>query len=169
MPVCVCGHPEDSNVLGGHCRVPACRCEQFEPIPEITGGAVRRSPAGARSGARSSRPNLCGGGPRTHTRHLELNLVVEQFYDLVITTTQFPIAAAVELLATLGRRPELRATEAGRKIVVDRRLASLVEVALARNPATRRRRITVDVADGVVTLEGVTEPERRKSFERYQE
>ncbi len=72
----------------------------------------------------------------------------------------------MELLATLVRRPELGATEAGRKIVVDPRLASLVEVALARSPQTRRRRITVDVADGVVTPERVTEPERAQKIVR---
>ena len=72
----------------------------------------------------------------------------------------------MELPATLVRRPELWPTEAGRKIVVDPRLASVVEVALARNPETRRRRITVDVADGVVTLERVTEPERAEKIVR---
>jgi len=87
-------------------------------------------------------------------------------YSLIINTTQFTIAAAVELLAGLVRRPEFATTEAGRKIVVDRRLASLIEVALARDPKTRRRRITVDTADGVVTLEGATEAERAEKIVR---
>ena len=78
-------------------------------------------------------------------------------YDLVINTTQFTIAAAVELLATLVQRPEFGATEAGRKLVSDRRLASLVEVALARDPETRRRRISVEIAGAVVTLGGTTD------------
>jgi hypothetical protein len=75
-------------------------------------------------------------------------------YHLVINTTQIAVAAAVELLAAIARRPEFTATEVGRGIVLDRRLASLVEVALAKHPETRRRRITVEATAGVVTLSG---------------
>ena len=63
----------------------------------------------------------------------------------------------MELLATLVRRPEFGATEAGQKIVSDRRLASLVEGALARDPETRRRRISVEIAGAVVTLRGTAD------------
>jgi cytidylate kinase len=75
-------------------------------------------------------------------------------YDLVINTTQVASVAAVEALATMARRPEFAPTEAGRKIVLDRRLSSLVEVALAQDPDTRRRRISVATTGGVVTLRG---------------
>ena len=75
-------------------------------------------------------------------------------YHLVINTTQIAAAEAVEPLATLARRPEFTSTEVGRRFVLDRGLASLVEVALAKNPVTRRRRILVEATGGVVTLSG---------------
>jgi cytidylate kinase len=78
-------------------------------------------------------------------------------YHLVINTTQVVTAAAVELLATLARRPEFTPTEVGQRILLDRKLASLVDVALAQNPETRKRRITVEAAGGVVTLGGTAD------------
>ena len=36
---CVCGHPSDDHDLTGQCRVPDCRCEQFQPGD----GALRRA------------------------------------------------------------------------------------------------------------------------------
>lgn len=87
-------------------------------------------------------------------------------YDLVINTTQVTIAAAVELLATMARRPDFAPTEAGRRIVLDRRLASLVEVALAQDPKIRKRRITVEATGGVVTLGGTADLEQAAKMAR---
>ena len=36
MSHCVCGHPEETHLFGGRCRVPACMCDRFWPIPEIS-------------------------------------------------------------------------------------------------------------------------------------
>jgi osmotically-inducible protein OsmY len=58
------------------------------------------------------------------------------------------------MLETVVRRPEMTTTDAGRKVVAARALASRVQVALATHPETRRYRITVEAQDGVVTLEG---------------
>jgi osmotically-inducible protein OsmY len=78
-------------------------------------------------------------------------------YHVVINTTQVATAAAVELLATLARRPEFTPTEVGQRALLDRKLAALVDVALAQNPETRKRRISVEAAGGVVTLGGTAD------------
>jgi len=78
-------------------------------------------------------------------------------YHLVINTTRVATAAAVELLAILARRPEFTPTEVGQRILLDRKLASLVDVALAQNSETRKRRITVAAEGGVATLGGTAD------------
>jgi cytidylate kinase len=75
-------------------------------------------------------------------------------YDLVVNTEKLSYEAAVEMIEHVVRRPELATSEAGRKVVAARALASRVQVALAMHPETRRYRITVEAHDGVVTLEG---------------
>jgi osmotically-inducible protein OsmY len=53
--------------------------------------------------------------------------------------------------------PNSRLQEVGQRILLDRKLASLVDVALAQNPETRKRRITVEADGGVVTLGGTAD------------
>ena len=36
---CVCNHPENAHGMSGHCRVPGCLCEQYQPMPEVRDGA----------------------------------------------------------------------------------------------------------------------------------
>src|ERR671928_205804 len=68
--------------------------------------------------------------------------------------------SVVQMLETVVRRPEMATTDAGRKLVAARALASRVQVALATHPETRRYRITVEAQDGVVTLEGTAALDR---------
>ena len=77
-------------------------------------------------------------------------------YELIVNTEKLSTAAVVEVLAGLVQRPEMATTDAGRKLVAARALASRVQVALATHPETRRYRFTVDAKDGVVTLEATT-------------
>ncbi len=84
----------------------------------------------------------------------EVDLADPTLYDLVINTENLKVATAVELLAGVVDRPELRTTEAGAQLVADRSLASRVQVALATHPETRKYRITVEAKAGQVTLEG---------------
>lgn len=77
-------------------------------------------------------------------------------YELIVNTEKLSTAAVVEMLAGLVQRPEMATTDAGRKLVAARALASRVQVALATHPETRRYRFTVDAKDGVVTLEATT-------------
>jgi len=81
-------------------------------------------------------------------------------YDLVINTEKLRYEAAVEMIERAVRRPEMATTDAARRIVASRALASRVQVALATHPDTRRYRITVEAQDGVVTLEGTAALER---------
>ncbi len=74
-------------------------------------------------------------------------------YDLLINTAVLSREAAVGLLAEAARGPELATTDAAREMVVDRVVASQVEVALAGHPEMRRHRIDVECVSGDVTLE----------------
>jgi cytidylate kinase len=84
----------------------------------------------------------------------EVDINDPMLYELMVNTERQSYDAVVQMLETVVRRPEMVTTEAGRKIVASRALASRVQVALATHPETRRYRITVEAQDGVVTLEG---------------
>src|SRR5436305_14107622 len=84
----------------------------------------------------------------------EVDIADPLLYELIINTERVSHDAAVEMINTVVRRPELVTTDAGRRLVASRALASRVQVALATNPETRRYRITVEAQDGGVTLEG---------------
>jgi cytidylate kinase len=81
-------------------------------------------------------------------------------YDLVVNTEKLSTEAAAELIAGVASRPELATTEASRRLVADRALASRVQVALLAHPETRRYRISVEASQGVVTLEGTAALDR---------
>jgi cytidylate kinase len=84
----------------------------------------------------------------------EADLTDPALYELIINTEKLVIAAAIEVIAGVARRPEMQTTEAGAQLVADRSLASRVQVALATHPETRKYRITVEARTGIVTLEG---------------
>src|SRR5438046_2209821 len=81
----------------------------------------------------------------------EVDINDPMLYELIINTERVSHDAAVEMINTVVRRPELVTTDASRRLVASRALASRVQVALATNPETRRYRITVEAQDGVVT------------------
>ena len=84
----------------------------------------------------------------------EVDLADSALYDLTINTEKLAVATAVELIAGMVDRAELKTTDAGAQLVADRSLASRVQVALATHPETRKYRITVEAKSGLVTLEG---------------
>src|SRR4029079_13085029 len=84
----------------------------------------------------------------------EVDINDPMLYELMVNTERQTYDAVVQMLETVVRRPEMTTSEAGRKVVAARALASRVQVALATHPETRRYRITVEAQDGVVTLEG---------------
>ena len=90
----------------------------------------------------------------------EVDVADPSLYDLVVNSEKLRHEAVVEMIEHVVRRPEIATTDAARRIVASRALASRVQVALATHPETRRYRITVEAQDGVVTLEGTAALER---------
>ena len=90
----------------------------------------------------------------------EVDIADPNLYDIVINTEKLKCEAVVEMVERAVNRLEMATTEAGRRVVASRALASRVQVALATNPDTRRYRITVEAQNGVVTLEGTAALEK---------
>ena len=90
----------------------------------------------------------------------EVDLADPMLYDLTLSTDRLSYDAAVEMIDAAVKRPEMATTDAARRTVASRALASRVQVALAINAETRRYRISVEADDGVVTLEGTGALER---------
>jgi cytidylate kinase len=84
----------------------------------------------------------------------EVDLADPMLYDVTASTERLTYDAVVEMIQSAISRPEMASTDAARRNVASRALASRVQVALAINPETRRYRISVEADDGVVTLEG---------------
>jgi cytidylate kinase len=90
----------------------------------------------------------------------EVDLADPTLYEIVVNTEKLKCDAVVEMIERVASRPEMAITDAGRRVVVSRALASRVQVALATHPETRRYRISVEAEDGVVVLEGTAALER---------
>src|SRR5262245_50384037 len=90
----------------------------------------------------------------------EVDIADPALYDMVVNSEKLRCEAAVEMIERVIQRPEMLTTDAARRIVASRVLASRVQVALATHPETRRYRITVEARDGVVTLEATAALER---------
>jgi cytidylate kinase len=90
----------------------------------------------------------------------EVDIADPALYDMVVNSEKLRYEAAVEMIERAIRRPEMSTTDAARRIVASRVLASRVQVALATHPETRRYRITVEAQDGIVTLEATAALER---------
>src|SRR2546428_10900207 len=80
----------------------------------------------------------------------EVDLADPMLYDLTISTERVGYDAVVEMIEASVRRPEMATSDAARRTVASRALASRVQVALAINPDTRRYRISVEAEDGAV-------------------
>ena len=96
----------------------------------------------------------------------EVDIADPALYDMVVNSEKLRYEAAVEMIERVIRRPEMATTDAARRIVGSRVLASRVQVALATHPETRRYRITVEAQDGVVTLEATSALERALEVSR---
>jgi len=90
----------------------------------------------------------------------EVDLADPMLYDMTVSTERLSYDAVVEMMESAVRRPEMASSDAARRTVASRALASRVQVALAINADTRRYRISVEAEDGVVTLEGTGALER---------
>lgn len=90
----------------------------------------------------------------------EVDLADPMLYDMTLSSERLTYDAVVEMMTAVVSRPEMATTDAARRTVASRALASRVQVALAINADTRRYRISVEADDGVVTLEGTGALER---------
>jgi cytidylate kinase len=90
----------------------------------------------------------------------EVDIADPALYDLVLNSEKLRHEAAIEMIERAVRRPEMATTDAARRVVASRVLASRVQVALATHPETRRYRITVEAQDGVVILEATAALDR---------
>jgi cytidylate kinase len=90
----------------------------------------------------------------------EVDIADPALYDIVVNSEKLRYEAAIEMIERAIRRPEMATTDAARRVVASRVLASRVQVALATHPETRRYRITVEAQDGVVILEATAALDR---------
>src|SRR2546426_5318818 len=63
----------------------------------------------------------------------EVDINDPMLYELILNTERLGYEATAEMIESLARRPEIATTEAGRRLVASRALASRVQVALATN------------------------------------
>jgi hypothetical protein len=85
-------------------------------------------------------------------------------YDVVLNTEKLTVEAGVDALAGLVR--SLVTTPESLQHVRDRALASRVRSALAAHPDTRKYRLSVDAARGVIRMEGTAALERATEVAR---
>ncbi len=90
----------------------------------------------------------------------EVDLGDPALYDITVNMEHLTVDAAVHMIESAARRPELTTSDASRRVVCARALVSRVQVALATHPETRRYRIGVEAEDGIVTLEGTAALDR---------
>ena len=88
----------------------------------------------------------------------EVDLADPMLYDMTVSTERLTYDASVEMISSAVNRLEMATTDAARRTVASRALASRVQVALAINAETRRYRISVEVDDGVVTTRQLEVP-----------
>jgi cytidylate kinase len=78
-------------------------------------------------------------------------------YDLVINTDRLDVEEGARLVQQALQHPRFRSTEASRLVMRDLSLVAQARAVLVANPVTRARSISVDCADGVVSLGGRVE------------
>jgi cytidylate kinase len=77
-------------------------------------------------------------------------------YDAVLNLGQLDLSDACEIVATMAGLQRFQWTEASRRAVADKALASLVTAELAKNDLTRGSRLEVSAHAGVVYVRGST-------------
>ena len=78
-------------------------------------------------------------------------------YDLVINTDRLAVEEGARLVQQALQHPRFRSTESSRLVMRDLSLVAQARAVLVANPVTRARSISVDCADGIVSLGGRVE------------
>jgi cytidylate kinase len=76
-------------------------------------------------------------------------------YDVVLNTDRLSVASCVEHIAALTRRPEFAETARSRALLANMALQARVQAALKEGDQTRDVSITVEAAEGRITLRGI--------------
>lgn len=76
-------------------------------------------------------------------------------FDLVLNTDRLSVDTCVQLIKTLVSRPEFAETEQSRALLQGMALSARVRAALRAHPQTEGVDITIESADGRVTLRGI--------------
>ena len=78
-------------------------------------------------------------------------------YDLVVNTDRLSVEEGAGLVQQALQHPRFQSTDGSRRAVRDLSLVSQARAVLAANPVTRARPISVECADGVISLGGRVE------------
>ncbi len=84
-------------------------------------------------------------------------------FDLVLNTDRLSVDSCVQLIKALLARPEFAETEASRTLLQGMALSARVRAALRADDDTEGVDITIDSADGRVTLRGIVAAEAEKT------
>lgn len=84
-------------------------------------------------------------------------------FDLVLNTDRLSVDSCVQLIKALLARPEFAETEASRALLQGMALSARVRAALRADDDTEGVDITIDSADGRVTLRGIVAAEAEKT------
>lgn len=76
-------------------------------------------------------------------------------HDLILNTDRLSVATCVEQIRLLTTRPEFQETPASRAKLADLTLQARIRAALKDHPTTQNVNVTIDCADGAVTLRGI--------------
>lgn len=76
-------------------------------------------------------------------------------HDLVLNTDRLSVATCVEQIKLLTSRPEFQETPESHARLADLTLQARIRAALKDHPATQNVNVTIDCANGAVTLRGI--------------
>lgn len=76
-------------------------------------------------------------------------------HDLILNTDRLSVATCVEQIRLLTTRPEFQETPASRAKLADLTLQARIRAALKDHPTTQNVNVTIDCANGAVTLRGI--------------
>ena len=91
-------------------------------------------------------------------RHFGIDWQQSDNYDLVLNTERLSVDECVDEIAALLEKPNFQETAQSLRIFADLALQMHVRAALRHDSRTQRMNISIDAAEGRVTLRGVLEP-----------
>ena len=90
-------------------------------------------------------------------RHFGIDWQQPEHYDLVLNTERLSVARCVEDILSLMAEPRFQETPESKRAFANLALQTHVRAALRTDPRTAKANVTIDAADGRVTLAGILE------------